>query len=292
MELRLFDIEPALPALEGVVMELDDCAFPLLANVETTSDMKTAFDGTNWTIALGSIPRKEGMERSDLLTINGGIFKPLGEAVNASAADDVRVLVVGNPANTNCLIARANAPDVPADRWFAMVRLDQNRAKTQLAKSAGVPVADVKNVAIWGNHSATMYPDAANATVGGKPAYDAIGDAAWLQGDFLTTIQQRGAAIIKARGLSSAASAANAAIDSVRSVVNPTPGDDCASLAVVSRGEYGIPEGLQFGYPVAADGTGGWSVKEGFELDDFARDKIRITTEELEAERSDVADLL
>jgi malate dehydrogenase len=292
VDLRLFDIEPALPALEGVVMELEDCAFPLLANVETTSDMKTAFDGVNWIIALGSIPRKEGMERSDLLTINGGIFKPLGEAVNASAADDVRVLVVGNPANTNCLIARENAKDVPPERWFAMVRLDQNRAKTQLAKRANAPVADVKNVAIWGNHSATMYADAANATIGGKRATDVIGDEAWVQGEFLTTIQQRGAAIIKARGLSSAASAANAAIDSVRSVITPTPADDCASLAVVSRGEYGIPEGLQFGFPVLSDGKGGWSVKEGFELDDFAKDRIRITTEELEAEKADVADLL
>jgi malate dehydrogenase len=290
--LRLLEIEPALPALDGVVMELEDCAFPLLAGIEATADLKTAFDGTNWALLVGSVPRKEGMERRDLLTVNGGIFKPQGRAINDHAADDVRVLVVGNPCNTNCLIARSNAPDVPDERFFAMTRLDQNRAKTQLAKRAGVPVADVKNVAIWGNHSATMYADAANATIGGKPAYDVIGDAPWLQGEFLTTIQQRGAAIIKARGQSSAASAANAAVDSVVSVVNKTAADDCASLAVVSRGEYDIPEGLQFGFPVQSDGKGNWSVKQGADLDDFARDRIRITTEELQAEQADVADLL
>ena len=290
--LRLLEIEPALPALEGVVMELDDCAFPLLSGIEATSDLKTAFDGTNWALLVGSVPRKEGMERRDLLTVNGGIFKPQGQAINDNAADDVRILVVGNPCNTNCLIARSNAKDVPDERWFAMTRLDQNRAKTQLAKRAGAAVADVKNVCIWGNHSATMYADAHNATIGGKRATEVIDDTAWLQGDFLSTIQQRGAAIIKARGQSSAASAANAAIDSVVSVVTQTADDDCASLAVVSRGEYGIPEGLQFGFPVNSDGNGGWSVKEGFELDDFARDKIRVTTEELEAEKADVADLL
>lgn len=292
VELRLHDIEPAMGALEGVVMELEDCAFPLVKSIDTSSDMKAAFDGVNWLIAIGSVPRKEGMERRDLLTVNGGIFKPMGEAVNASAADDVRVLVVGNPCNTNCLIARSNAPDVPDERWFAMTRLDQNRAKTQLALKAGAPVRDVKNVAIWGNHSATMYADAANATIGGKPAASVLNDDAWVQSEFLTTIQQRGAAIIKARGLSSAGSAANAAIDSVRSLLQATPADDCASLAVVSRGEYGIPEGLQFGFPITADGNGGWSVKEGFELDEFARDKIRVTTEELEAEKADVSDLL
>ena len=290
--LRLLEIEPALPALDGVVMELDDCAFPLLAGVEPTSDLKTAFDGTNWALLVGSVPRKEGMERSDLLTINGGIFKDQGRAINDNAADDVRILVVGNPCNTNCLIARSNAPDIPVERFFAMTRLDQNRATTLLAKRAGRPVKDVKNVAIWGNHSATMYADAGNATIRKKPAYGVIKDDAWLQGEFLTTIQQRGAAIIKARGQSSAASAANAAVDSVVSVRNPTAADDCASLAVISRGEYGIPEGLQFGFPVVSDGDGGWSVKEGFELDAFARDKIRITTEELQAEKADVADLI
>ena len=290
--LRLLEIEPALPALDGVVMELEDCAFPALAGIEATSDLKTAFDGSNWALLVGSVPRKEGMERRDLLTVNGGIFKPQGQAINEHAADDVRVLVVGNPCNTNCLIARSNAPDVPAERWFAMTRLDQNRAKTQLAKRAGRPVSDVRNVAIWGNHSATMYADAGNATIRKKPAYGVIKDDAWLQGEFLTTIQQRGAAIIKARGQSSAASAANAAVDSVVSVITKTPADDCASLAVISRGEYGIPEGLQFGFPVTSAGDGDWSVNEGFELDAFARDKVRITTEELQAEKADVADLL
>ena len=290
--LRLLEIEPALPALEGVVMELDDCAFPLLAGVEATSDLKTAFDGTNWALLVGSVPRKEGMERSDLLNINGGIFKGQGRAINDNAASNVRVLVVGNPCNTNCLIARSNAPDVPVERFFAMTRLDQNRATTLLAKRAGVAVTDVKNVAIWGNHSSTMYADAANARIDGRSPYAVIGDTEWLQGEFLATIQQRGAAIIKARGQSSAASAANAAVDSVVSIVNATAADDCASLAVASQGQYGIPEGLQFGFPVQSDGKGGWSVKEGFELDDFARDKIRVTTEELQAEQAEVSALL
>ena len=289
--LRLLEIEPAMKALDGVVMELEDCAFPLLAGIEPTSDVKTAFDGVNWALLVGSVPRKAGMERGDLLTINGGIFKPAGETINAHAADDVRILVVGNPANTNCLIARSNAPDVPADRWFAMMRLDANRAKTQLAQRAGVPVSDVRNLAIWGNHSATQYPDAANAKIGGEPAYDVIKDAAWLQGGFIETVQKRGAAIIEARGLSSAASAANAAVDSVNSVWQKTEKGDCASLAVVSKGEYGTPEGLQYGFPVASDGKGGWSVVEGFELDDFAKAKITITTDELVSERDEVRSL-
>jgi malate dehydrogenase len=290
--LRLLEIEPAMKALEGVVMELEDCAFPLLADVETTSDLKTAFVGTSWALLVGSVPRKAGMERGDLLNINGGIFKPQGEAINAHAADDVRVLVVGNPCNTNCLIARANAPDVPDDRWFAMTRLDQNRATAQLARKAGVPVADVSNVAIWGNHSATQFPDFTNARIGGRPARDVINDDAWLQGAFIETIQKRGAAIIEARGASSAGSAANAAIDSVVSARTRTPDGNCASLAVVSHGEYGVPEGLVFGYPVRADGAGGWAVAEDFDLDDFAREKIRVTTEELMAERDEVTSLL
>ena len=289
--LRLLEIEPAMKALEGVVMELDDCAFPLLSDVVTTSDPNTAFDGTSWAMLVGSMPRKEGMERSDLLNINGGIFGPQGKAINDNAADDVRVLVVGNPCNTNCLIARTSAPDVPADRWFAMTRLDQNRAQAQLAKKAGVPVYSVTNVAIWGNHSATQYPDFQNARIDGRPATEVITDEAWLQGDFISTVQKRGAAIISARGLSSAASAANAAIDSVVSVWTPTPANDCVSLAVPSRGEYGIPEGLQFGFPVQSTGDS-WSVAEGFELDDFAKEKVRITTEELQAERDEVAALL
>jgi malate dehydrogenase len=289
--LRLLEIEPAMKSLEGVVMELDDCAFPLLAGIEATSDLTHAFTNTNWALLVGSIPRKAGMERGDLLKVNGGIFKPQGEAIAANAASDVRILVVGNPCNTNCLIARSNAADVPDHRWFAMTRLDQNRAASQLAKRAGVPVKDVKNVAIWGNHSATQYPDFANATINGKKATDAISDLAWLQGEFITTVQKRGAAVIEARGLSSAASAANAAIDTVASLVSATPSDDCASIAVTSYGEYGVPEGLTFGFPVVSDGQGSWKVKESFNADDFAKDRIKITTDELLSERDEVTSL-
>jgi len=285
--LRLLEIEPAMKALEGVVMELDDCAFPLLADVVATSDLSTAFDGTSWALLVGSIPRKAGMERGDLLSVNGGIFKPQGQAINDHAASDVQVLVVGNPCNTNCLIARSNAPDVPAERWFAMTRLDQNRAQSQLAKKAGVPVSEVTNMAIWGNHSATQYPDFRNARIGGRPAPEVIADDAWLQGPFLETVQKRGAAVIEARGASSAASAANAAIGSVVSIVAGTPAGDFASLAVTSRGEYGTPEGLQYGFPVSSDGRA-WSVVEGLEHDAFAHEKLRVTTEELEAERDEV----
>ena len=289
--LKLLDIEPALPALEGVVMELEDCAFPLLHSTDVTSEAKTAFDGVSWALLVGSIPRKDGMERGDLLKINGGIFKPYGEALNVAAAPDVRILVVGNPCNTNCLIARENAPDIPDERWFAMTRLDQNRAKAQLAKKAGTLVGDVANVAIWGNHSATQFPDYQNATIGGKSAVEAIGDEDWLRGEYLTTIQQRGAAIIKARGQSSAASAANAAADSVTSIWQPTPDGDNAALAVISRGEYGIPEGLQYGFPVKSTGDG-WSVIEGFQHDDFAKEKIQVSTDELLEEREAVKELL
>ena len=286
--LRLLEIEPAMKALEGVVMELDDCAFPLLRDVVATSDLKTAFDGTSWALLVGSIPRKAGMERGDLLGVNGGIFKPQGRAIAEHAAGDVRVLVVGNPCNTNCLIARSNAPEVPADRWFSMTRLDENRADSQLAKHAGVPVSSVTNMAIWGNHSATQFPDFANARIEGKPVPEVITDHEWLRGDFLTTVQKRGAAIIDARGASSAASAANAAIDTVVSLRTATPAGDCVSVAVVSRGEYGTPEGLQYGFPVRADGAGGWSIVERFEHDDFAKERIRATTEELVSERAEV----
>ncbi len=289
--LRLLEIEPGMKALEGVVMELDDCAFPLLAGVEMTTDLNVAFDGTSWALLVGSVPRKAGMERGDLLNVNGGIFKPQGQAINANAADDVRVLVVGNPCNTNCLIAKENAPDVPADRWFAMTRLDQNRAETQLAQKAGAPVADVANLAIWGNHSATQFPDFANATIAGTPVPQAIGDQAWLEGAFIETVQKRGAAIIEARGASSAASAANAAIDTVVSLRTATPAGDCASVAVSSNGEYGVPEGLMFGYPVIADGTGAWTVAEGVKHDDFAKARIATTLNELIEERDAVKDL-
>jgi malate dehydrogenase len=290
--LRLLEIEPGMKALEGVVMELDDSAFPLVSDIVSTSDLKTAFDGTNWALLVGSIPRKAGMERGDLLNVNGGIFQPQGQAIAAHAASDVRIMVVGNPCNTNCLIARSNAPEIPTDRWFAMTRLDENRAKGQLAKRAGVPVSSVTNLAIWGNHSATQFPDFANARIDGKPVPEVITDQAWLEGDFISTVQKRGAAIIEARGLSSAASAANAVIDSVVSITTATPDDDFTSLAVISNGEYGVPEGLQFGFPIRSDGRGGWNVVEGLEHDNFATDRIRVTTEELEAERSDVSALI
>ena len=289
--LRLLEIEPAMSALEGVVMELDDCAFPLLAGIEATSELKTAFDGTSWALLVGSIPRKAGMERNDLLTINGGIFGPQGEAIAANAAADVRVVVVGNPCNTNCLIARAHAPEVPDDRWFAMTRLDQNRAETQLARRAGVQVDSVTNVAIWGNHSSTQFPDFENAKINGRPATEAITDNTWLQGEFISSVQQRGAAIIQARGASSAASAANAVVDSVVSIHTPTASGDVASLAVVSHGQYGIPEGLLYGFPVRSDGST-CSVVEGLQHSEFAQERIRLTTEELVGERQAVAALL
>jgi malate dehydrogenase len=289
--LRLLEIEPAMKALDGVIMELDDCAFPLLADIEPTADLSVAFSGTDLALLVGSIPRKAGMERKDLLGMNGGIFKPQGQAIAANADSGVRVLVVGNPCNTNCLIARTNAKDVPDDRWFAMTRLDENRAKSQLAKKAGVPVTAVSNLAIWGNHSSTQFPDFAHAQISGRPASEVIDDEAWLQGTFIETVQKRGAAIIDARGLSSAASAANAAIDSFRSVILPTPAGDWTSLAVTSHGEYGIPEGLQFGFPVRSNGST-VEIVEGLTHDDFAEGRIKITTDELLAEKADVAELL
>jgi malate dehydrogenase len=282
--LRMLEIEAAMKGLEGVAMELDDCAFPLLADVLLTSHTEKAFDGTSWALLVGSVPRRAGMERSDLLSINGGIFAPQGKAINDNAAKDVRILVVGNPCNTNCLIARSNAPDVPADRWFAMMRLDENRAKTQLARKAGVPVQVVTNMAIWGNHSTTQYPDARNARVAGLSPFEVIKDGGWLKGEFIKVIQKRGAAVIEARGSSSAASAANAVIDSVNSIRTPTPWGDWHSLAVVSHGEYGTPEGLQYGFPVSSDGTG-WKIVEGLPHDEDAKERIRISTEELVQER-------
>jgi malate dehydrogenase len=288
--LRLLEIEPAMGALEGVCMELDDCAFPLLAGMEPTASLDVAFAGASWCLLVGSIPRKAGMERGDLLSVNGGIFGPQGQAINKEAASDVRILVVGNPCNTNCLIARSHAPDVPADRWFAMTRLDENRAKSQLARRANVPVELVTNLAIWGNHSATQFPDFANARVDGVPVPEVINDAAWLQGEFIETVQKRGAKVIEARGASSAASAANAAIDAVNSVWRPTADGQFHSLAVASNGEYGAPEGLQFGFPVRSTGDA-WTVVEGLEHDDFAQERIRITTDELVAERDEVTSL-
>jgi len=289
--LRLLEIEPAMKALEGVAMELDDCAYPLLNDMVLTHKVEEAFDGTSWALLVGSVPRKQGMERKDLLSVNGGIFGPQGKAIAAKAASDVRILVVGNPCNTNCLIARSNAPEIPPERWFAMMRLDENRAKTQLAKKAKVPVSVVTNMAIWGNHSSTQYPDARNARIAGMGVYDVIDDHGWLKRGFITTVQNRGAKVLEARGLSSAASAANAVLDSVHSIRNPTPWGDWHSLAVVSHGEYGVPEWLQFGFPVRSDGTN-WEVVPGLEHDDDAKERIRITTEELLQERELVKELV
>jgi malate dehydrogenase len=289
--LRMLEIEPAMKALEGVAMELDDCAFPLLHDMVLTSKTDEAFEGTSWALLVGSVPRKAGMERGDLLAVNGGIFGPQGKAIGAHASSDVRILVVGNPCNTNCYIARMNAPEIPPERWFAMTRLDENRAKIQLAKKAKVPVSVISNMAIWGNHSATQYPDAKNARIAGMGVFDVISDHEWLKKEFVKTVQTRGAKVIEARGLSSAGSAANAAIDSVRSIREATPWGDWHSLAVVSHGEYGVPEWLQFGFPVRSTGTD-WEVVPGLDHDDDAKEKIRITTEELIQERDLVKDLV
>jgi len=289
--LRMLEIEPAMKALEGVAMELDDCAFPMLAGMELTSKAEEAFEGANWALLVGSVPRKQGMERSDLLAVNGKIFGPQGQALAKKAASDVRILVVGNPCNTNCYIARLNSPEIPDDRWFAMTRLDENRARSQLAHKAKVPVAAISNVAIWGNHSTTQYPDARNARVAGLPVFDVISDHGWLKGKFIETVQKRGAAVIEARGASSAASAANAVVDSVVSVRSPTPWGDWHSLAVMSHGEYGVPEGLQFGFPVRSDGER-WEVVPDLQHDDDAWDHIKKTTQELLQERDMVKELV
>jgi malate dehydrogenase len=292
VRLRLLEIEPSMKALEGVVMELDDCAFPLLQGVTATSDLAEGFAGSNWNLLVGSVPRKAGMERADLLGINGKIFVGQGRAIQEHSASDVRTLVVGNPCNTNCLIAMNSAPEVPRDRWFAMTRLDENRAKSQLASRSGAHVSEVSRMAIWGNHSATQYPDFTHATIGGKAAAEVIGDREWLEGEFLKTVQQRGAAIIQARGLSSAASAASAAIDTVRSLRGATAEGDWHSVAVCSDGSYGIDEGLIFGFPVRSDGVGGWGIVGGIELDEFSRGKVAATLAELREEREAVSGLL
>ncbi len=288
--LRLLEIETAMAALEGVAMELDDSALPLLADVVCTSDRDTAFDGTSWALLIGAMPRRQGMERGDLLAANAGIFGPIGAALSRRAAENVRILVVGNPCNTNALIARAQAPGIPDDRWHAMTRLDENRAKAQLAKKAGVPVAQVSNVTIWGNHSATQYPDASHARIAGRPAPEVIDDHAWMRDEFIDTVQKRGAAIIAARGHSSAASAAHAVVDSVRALHAGTPEGDWTSMAVLSRGEYGVPDGLAFSFPVRSDGQK-WHVIEGLEHDGEARERLRVTTQELLDERAMIADL-
>lgn len=289
--LHLIEIEPALPGLNGVVMELDDCAFPLLKGVVPTASLEEGFRGVNWALLVGSVPRKAGMERKDLLGINGKIFIGQGQAIQKHAASDVRIHVVGNPCNTNCLIAMNNAPDVPRDRWFAMTRLDENRAKSQLAKKAGVEVPSVTNLAVWGNHSSTQYPDFTHAKIGGRAATEVIKDEAWLKGDFISSVQQRGAAVIKARGLSSAASAANAVVDSVGSIINPTAPGDWHSVCLHSDGSYAIEKGLICSFPVRSNGKN-LEIVQGLPVDDFSRGKIDATVSELKEEKSLVADLL
>ncbi len=292
VHLRLLEIEPMLPALAGVAMELDDCAFPLLGDVVATADLDEGFRGANWALLVGSVPRRAGMERKDLLGINGRIFTGQGRAIARQAARDVRVLVVGNPCNTNALICMANADGVPRERFFAMTRLDENRARRQLAAKAGVACAAVTNLCVWGNHSATQFPDFANARIGGRPVPEVISHVAWLRGAFITSVQQRGAEIIRARGASSAASAANAAIDTVRGLLEPTAAGDWHSVAVCSEGWYGIDAGLVASVPVRARGGGGWEVVEGVAHDDFGRGKIEASVTELREEREAVKELL
>ena len=289
--LHLLEIEPALKVLQGVVMELEDCAFPLLRGIVPTADLNEGFRGVHWALLVGSVPRKAGMERKDLLGINGKIFTGQGQAIQRNAASDVRTLVVGNPCNTNCLIALNSALDVPRDRWFAMTMLDQNRARTQLAKKANVGVDQVSHLAIWGNHSSTMFPDFANARIGGQPAPAVIGDDAWFKDTFIPTVQKRGAAIIEARGLSSAASAANAVVDTVRALTQPTHPDDCFSVAVCSDGSYGIEPGLMYSFPIKSDGQK-WSIIQGQSINEFSRSKIVATENELKEEKALVSDLL
>jgi malate dehydrogenase len=291
VDLHLLEITPVLPALEGVVMEIDDCAFPQLNNIVVTDDAKVAFDGINWALFIGSKPRSKGMERGDLIRENGPIFVGQGQAL-ARAASDVRVAVIGNPANTNCLIAMNNAKDIPNERFSALTRLDQNRAYAQLAQKAGVTVNAVSNVTIWGNHSATQYPDAENAKINGQPAMDVIDDHDWLRGEFISTVQKRGAAIIAARGLSSAMSAANGALDHVKSFLHKTPQGDWFSAAVPSDGSYGIDEGLIFSFPLTSDGAGGYAIVQDLSWSDFAQEKIAETLNELRDEKAVVADLL
>jgi malate dehydrogenase len=290
VHLSLLEIPPAVKAAEGTAMELDDCAFPLLAGVEITDDPNKAFDGVNIALLVGARPRTKGMERGDLLEANGGIFKPQGTALNAHAAADVKVLVVGNPANTNCLIAQSHAPDIPAERFTAMMRLDHNRAIAQLAKKAGATVKEISNITIWGNHSATQYPDILHAKVRGENAAKVVDDQQWLENDFIPTVQKRGAAIIEARGASSAASAANAAIDHVHDWVLGTPEGDWVSMAIPSDGSYGVAEGVFSGFPVTCSG-GSYTIVEGLEIDEFSRQRIDASVAELQEERDAVKQL-
>ena len=289
--LNLIEIPPALDALKGVVMELEDCAFPLLKDVVATTDMNEGFKKVNWALLVGSVPRKAGMERGDLLNINGKVFTGQGKAIAANAAADIRVLVVGNPCNTNCLIAMNNAKGVPPDRFFAMTMLDENRAKTQLAQKAGVDVTEVTNVTIWGNHSATQYPDAYSALINNKSAAEVINDEAWLKDSFIPEVQKRGAAIIKARGASSAASAANGIVDSVHALTTPTAVDDTFSMCLCSDGSYGTPEGLIISFPCRADGQK-VEIVQGINLSDFSRAKFDASVKELAEEREAVKNLI
>lgn len=291
VHLNLLELEAALPALNGVCMELDDCAFPLLKSITQTSDLNEAFKDVDWALLVGSVPRKAGMERGDLLKINGGIFTAQGQAINNNAKPTCKVVVVGNPCNTNAYIAKASAPNIPAENFFAMTMLDQNRAYAQISQKAGVSVNDIQNIAIWGNHSATQYPDIYNGVIKGQAITEVITDEQWLQTTFIETVQKRGAAIIQARGLSSAASAANAVVDTVRNLTTPTTDGQFFSVAVSSDGSYGIEEGLMFSFPVRSDGTN-WTIVQNLDQNDFAQQKIQATYEELKSERSAVQELV
>jgi len=291
--LQILEIPQAMDALKGVVMELKDSAQPLVYDIIATDDANVAFKDANWVILVGGKPRGPGMERADLLAQNGEIFVGTGKAINDNAADDVRIVVVANPCNTNCLVAKANAPDIPADRWFAMTRLDENRAKAQLADKAGVLTTDITEMAVWGNHSTTQYPNFENAKINGKPVTEVITDREWLEGEFLSTVQKRGAAIIQARGKSSAASAANAALDTIRSLITPTPEGDYFSAAVFSDGNpYGIAEGIMYSFPLRSDGNGNWEIVTGLELSDYSKEKATASADELLSERDAVKDML
>ncbi len=290
--LQLLEITPALPALNGTLMELEDCAFPLLAEMKATDRPEEAFADTDWVVLVGGLPRKDGMSRGDLIRANGPIFTGQGKAINEAAGPNVRVVCVANPCNTNALIARSHAPKVPADRWFAMTRLDQNRAASLLAKKAGVPVSAVTHMTIWGNHSDTQYPDYKNALINGRPATEVITDAAWFAETYIPTVAKRGGAVIKARGASSAASAANAALDSLYSLSHPTPKNNWFSTAIVSDGSYGIPAGLIYSYPLTSPGDGTCSIVKGVPIDDEARQRLDASAAELTSERDAVKDLL
>lgn len=290
VDLQLLELEASLPALEGVCMELEDCAFPLLRNISTTSDLNEAMDGANWALLVGAVPRKSGMERSDLLKVNGAVFTAQGKAINNYAADDVQVLTVGNPCNTNCLITMKNAPDVPQNQFYAMTMLDHYRALSQIAQRAEVPVETVKKLVIWGNHSSTQFPDFTKATIQGQPLTDVVTDRKWLETSFIERVQQRGGEIIKARGASSAASAANAIIGSVSNIVTETPHDDWYSLALCSTGQYDVDKDLIFSFPCRTV-NGQIEVVEGLEHDDFAQERIQATLDELRTERDTVREM-